>query len=92
MFSISPLLPSQGCVKSFTTFPGLRYHLLHHNSSSKPLPVTCPKCGKRLLGEKKLQIHIYKKHQDSSKSAILEVTQQYCVSNVIVFINRPSLR
>ena len=38
----------------------------------------CPKCGKRFFGEKRLQIHMFKKHPDEKAGYDTEVCGSYC--------------
>ena len=66
--------PSQNCTKVFTTFPGVRYHLLHHNSKWGSYK-NCELCGKRFLGERKFERHQNKMH--SAVTAVGEVEVEW---------------
>ena len=81
------LHPSQNCTKVFTTFPGVRYHLLHHNSEWSNYK-NCELCGKRFLGERKFERHQIKMH--SAVTVVDEVEVLECYLHVHACTHLPN--
>ena len=52
------------CVRTFTTFAGLRYHLMNHTGRNPQQKYSCPMCPRVLSGVKRFENHLKRKHPD----------------------------